>query len=33
MNAYHLLVCEEKDLNIEDAVVCAALQALSHEDR
>ena len=33
MKAYHLLVCEGKDLNREDAVVCAALQALRHEDR
>lgn len=28
MKACHLLVCEEKDLNIEDTVVCKALQDL-----
>ena len=33
MKACHLLVCEEKDLNIEDTVVCKALQDLWYEDR
>lgn len=33
MKARHLLVCEGKDLNIEDTVVCKALQDLWYEDR
>lgn len=33
MKASYLLVCEEKDLNTEDKMVCEALQDLWYEDR
>lgn len=33
MRACHLLIYKEKDFNIEDTVVCKALQGLQYEDR